>query len=452
MTPPTLTEQVEQWRHYLGRRPGVAASDVDELTDHLLASVDDLATRGLSDDEAFLVAVKRLGAQDDLARAFASEHSDRLWKQLVVADPEGHRAGRSAGPAVMLAFALVAGLAIALPLQRTVNTSSTNAWVWLLVALIGTAATLGAWFWWLRRPPVATVVAATVGVLAIFTAAGVFYPFEQGGMTQGLFLLHVPIVLWVVLGASWLGRDWRRVDRWMDYIRFTGELFIYYVLIALGGGVLVGLTAAIFGFVGIDVTEVLFRWVVPLGMGGALIVSAWLVEAKKSVIENIAPVLTGVFTPLFTLVMLAFLGALALTGNPVEADRGLLIAVDLLLVVVLALLVFSVSARPDHPGPRLQDWLSVALIVAALAVDAVVGFAIAGRIAEYGTSANKLAAVGENVVLAVALAVSAWLYLGFLRGRRPFAAVERWQAGYLAVIAAWAAIVALAFPVAFTFA
>ncbi len=102
MTTPTLDEQVDQWRHYLGRRPGVAASDVDELTDHLLASVDDLATRGLSDDEAFLVAVKRLGAQDDLARAFATEHSDRLWKQLVVADPDAPTAGRPTGPAVML--------------------------------------------------------------------------------------------------------------------------------------------------------------------------------------------------------------------------------------------------------------------------------------------------------------------------------------------------------------
>ena len=26
----------------------------------------------------------------------------------------------------------------------------------------------------------------------------------------------------------------------MDFVRFTGEWFIYYVLIALGGGVLIG--------------------------------------------------------------------------------------------------------------------------------------------------------------------------------------------------------------------
>jgi len=454
--PESLDTQVDQWRHYLGRRPGVAASDVDELTDHLLTTVEDLGGRGLSPDEAFLVAVKRLGAQDDLARAFATEHSDRLWKQLVVtgADP-ATPTGRPAGLGTMLAFAAAAGIMVALPLRALWTSAGSGAdavWLPVLVSMLGVAAVVAAWFWWQRRRVLAAVATATVGALAVFGVAGGFYPFTPAGMTLPLFLLHTPIALWIVLGASYLGRDWRRVDRWMDYIRFTGELFIYYVLIALGGGVLVGLTAAIFAFVGIDAMAVLGEWVVPLGAGGALIVSAWLVEAKKSVIENIAPVLTGVFTPLFTLVMLAFLAALALTGNPVEADRGLLIAVDLLLVVVLALLVFSVSARPVDAGPRLQDWASVALLVAALAVDAVVGFALAGRIAEYGTSANKLAAVGENVVLAVSLAVSLWLYTGFLAGRRPFVDVERWQARYLPVIAVWAAVVALAFPPVFGFA
>jgi len=42
---------------------------------------------------------------------------------------------------------------------------------------------------------------------------------------------------------------------------------------------------------------------------GAVIVSAWLVEAKQGVIENMAPVLTRVFTPLFAATLLAFLVA-----------------------------------------------------------------------------------------------------------------------------------------------
>ena len=68
---------------------------------------------------------------------------------------------------------------------------------------------------------------------------------------------------------------------------------------------------------------------------------------------------------------------------------------------------------------------------------------MAGRIGEFGASPNKLAALGMNVVLAVNLAVSAWWSLAFLRGRRPFGAVARWQARYLPVIGAWALVVAV---------
>ena len=38
----------------------------------------------------------------------------------------------------------------------------------------------------------------------------------------------------------------------MDFVRFSGELFIYYVLIALGGGVLTAFTVVMFNAIGID--------------------------------------------------------------------------------------------------------------------------------------------------------------------------------------------------------
>ena len=42
-----------------------------------------LTQAGLTEDEAFLVAVKRMGSLDAISREFAREHSERLWKQLV---------------------------------------------------------------------------------------------------------------------------------------------------------------------------------------------------------------------------------------------------------------------------------------------------------------------------------------------------------------------------------
>ena len=79
-----LEAQIDQWRGYVQRRQAISSADVDELEDHLRGQIDDLLATGLDDDEAFLVAVKRMGNLDAVSREFAREHSDRLWKQLVL--------------------------------------------------------------------------------------------------------------------------------------------------------------------------------------------------------------------------------------------------------------------------------------------------------------------------------------------------------------------------------
>ena len=88
----------------------------------------------------------------------------------------------------------------------------------------------------------------------------------------------------------------------------------------------------------------------------------------------------------------------------------------------------------------------------ALVVDAVVLVAMIGRTGEFGFSANKTASLGLNLILLANLAWATWLQLGFVRGRRGFGALERWQTGYLPVYLAWALVVVIAFPPIFGFA
>ncbi len=182
-----------------------------------------------------------------------------------------------------------------------------------------------------------------------------------------------------------------------------------------------------------------------------MVVAAWLVEAGQSVVENMAPVLTLLFTPVFTLVLLAFLGVGAWTGSGVAAERDVLIGFELLLVVVAGLILYAISARDPGQPPRLFDVLQLLLVVYALLVDAVALWAIAARIATFGFSPNKVAALGENLVLLVNLGGSAVVYGSFLARRTAFAALERWQTAYLPVYAAWAWIVVAAFPPVFGF-
>src|ERR687886_599815 len=312
----SLEEQIDRWRSYLRRRQAIHSVDVAELEDHLREQVAVLIDAGLATDEAFLVAVKRMGNLDDLSREFAR------------------------------------------------------------------------------------------------------------------------------------GR-WGQVGGRMDFIRFSGELFIYFVLIALGGGVLMASMRIIFQSIGIDVEPFFESWLLPCGAVGAVVVASWLVEAKQSVIENMAPVLTRLFTPLFAAVLVTFLGTLLWTGRAVDIERNALIAFDLLLVVVLGLLLYSVSARDPRSLPGAFDVVQVVLVVSALLADAVALWAIAARITDFGFSPNRVAALGENVILLVNLAWSAVLYIRFLRGRGSFTGLERWQTDYLPVYAVWAAIVVIAFPPVF---
>lgn len=113
--------------------------------------------------------------------------------------------------------------------------------------------------------------------------------------------------VWLAVGIAYVGGRWFEGGGRMDFVRFSGELFIYHVLIALGGGVLTAFTMMMFGAIGVDAEWIAEDWLVPCGAMGAVIVGSWLVEAKQRVTEHMAPVLTRLFTPLFTLVLLLVL-------------------------------------------------------------------------------------------------------------------------------------------------
>ena len=95
---------------------------------------------------------------------------------------------------------------------------------------------------------------------------------------------------------------------------------------------------------------------------------------------------------------------------------------------------------------RIFDGLQLLLVVSALVVDAVALSAISARISEFGFTPNRVAALGENLILLVNLGWTAWLYFRFMRHRGSFAALERWQIAYLPVYAIWAALVVVVFP------
>jgi hypothetical protein len=457
----SLEAQIVQWREYLRRRRAIEGPDVNELETHLRDQVGALTQAGLTEDEAFLVAVKRMGSLDALSREFALEHSERLWKQLVIVSGTDDGAkSRRTETLVVLSLVAAAAVIVKVPALFGVPLDPNQELppFYLRNASLFVFPLLAIYFMWKRGWNAPSRL-----WLALAFAAGAvcinFYPFETGvvnnapelGDTEVLAILHLPIALWLAVGFAYVRGLWFEDGGRMNFVRFTGELVIYFVLIALGGGVVTAFTFLMFGAIGMDPSWFVAGWLLPCGAAGAVIVCSWLVEAKQSVIENMAPVLTRLFTPLFATLLLVFLATMAWTGRPIDIQREVLIAFDLLLVLVVGLVLYSASARDPQAPPNLFDSLQLLLIVSALVVDIVALAAIASRISEFGFTPNRVAALGENVILLANLSGTAWLYAEFLRGRKPFRTVETWQTAYLPVYSIWAALVVLFFPPLFRF-
>lgn len=388
----------------------------------------------------------------DQPRSFEPAQVAGLWAMLGLGpDAAGRDARREF--VVMGALACAAAVAIKAPEVAGVEFENDGDFYLRNLSLL-VLPFLAGYFAWKRRlaPPMLTVVAAAFALPAVLVNV---YPFGDGrdpADTEVLVALHLPIAMWLVVGMAHAGGDWRSEAKRMDFVRFTGEWVIYYGLIALGGGVLAASTGGIFSAIGIDAGEFIGLWLVPCGAAGAVVVAGWLAESRQGVLERIAPVLTRLFTPLFAAMLASFLLAMALTRRGIDVGRGVLIFFDVLLALVLALVIYSVAARDPNAPRGLFDLLQLLLVTAALLVDLLVLGAIVGRLSDFGATPNRIAALGENLVLLANLAWTAWLYLGFWRGRRTFAALARWQTAYAPVYAVWLAAVVVVFPPVFGFA
>jgi hypothetical protein len=450
-----VEEQIVEWRAYVAGAPAVNGRDVDELEDHLRHQMAELVEAGLAPDEAFLIGVKRMGALDALSREFAREHSGRLWKQLVLAGDEPTRTESG----WVEAFAFAAAAAVAIQLARLAAGFPDEEPTWFarnlsvfvlpfLAAYFAHRRELGIRGWALAAAPF--VCAALVVNLYPWGGGSGTEAFATDSDTEVLAILFLPVALWFAVAFPYMGGTLRSHERRMDFVRFTGEWVIYYVLIALGGAVLMGLTAAVLEPAGVDVERVA-EWVIPSGAAGAVVVAAWLVESKQRVVENMAPVLTLLFTPLFAVMLACAAVVYAVTGLGGAFDRELLSVLDVLLVVVLGLVLYGMSARAPSTTPGWMDGIQLVAVVSALVLDLMVLGVMLSRIGDLGFTPNRTAALGLNLVLLVNLAGAALLSARFLRGRTTFHRLERWQTSYLFVFAVFAASVVVVLPLVFGF-
>jgi len=450
---------IADWKASLAGR-GLLQEERDELEDHLLSIMDELMQKGLSSDEALIIALGRLGHTESIGAEFSRIHAGRIWKQLVsgssssekmLTAANGKKSRKRTDPVWMLL--LLQLIVSQIPSFFGLPFSDQFADWYLINLNFLVFPVLYAYFYLQRKAGHTALV--LYGLLFISAAVSVNFQLNLGTQETSsaalLTAVHMPLFFWLLMLPLYTGTDeWLQPERQFDFIRFTGETFIYAVLIGCGVVVTAASAAFLFETIGIEGNEHAVRFLV-IGIIPLIpFTASALVEAKGHLIENFAPVLARIFLPAFLLIMIGFLAASWITGRAVSTDRELLIFIDLLLALVLAMILYTASI--DRNEDEAVSWDIVMLIssAAAVVIDAAALAAIAQRFALYGISPNRLAALGENILLLVNLCSLTVLFGLLLTGKIRRDKLFRIQGLFLGCYALWFLFVSLAFPLLFS--
>jgi hypothetical protein len=291
-------------------------------------------------------------------------------------------------------------------------------------------------------------------VAVVFACAVLFLlilPFDSKAQSVFLSILHMPVAYVALAGVLFTGGAWRDSDRRLSFVRYCGEWFILSSVLALGMTVLGTLTTALFEFADMDISYVYWEQIMLYAIVAVPLVALMLVDQVVAGRFRIAPLLAAVFTPLFLVTLLVYLAVVTVSGKDPFNDRDFLIVLNMLLMIVLGLCVFSVTERHPARAAGVFDFMSVALVAVTLVINGVALSAILFRLGSLGLTPNRIAVLGLNLLVFAHLAGIAWHYTRFLRKRGTFGGIEKWIVTWIPVYVVWCLIVAVGFPLIFWF-
>lgn len=74
-----LSDAIQKWRRNLAQSDAFDSNNLDELEAHLRDAIPALQAAGLSSEESFLIASRRIGARDALESEFGKINARRAW-------------------------------------------------------------------------------------------------------------------------------------------------------------------------------------------------------------------------------------------------------------------------------------------------------------------------------------------------------------------------------------
>lgn len=292
------------------------------------------------------------------------------------------------------------------------------------------------------------IVAGGLLVCAVYTA---LLPNSTSSASITMALIHLPLLLLTLLAISFMSERWEGVQSRLSFIQYIGEVGIYSVLILLGGMVLTGVTLGLFSLIGLSIEQWYMDYIVVLGLACAPLVATYLFDAIQKRQSKFSIILSNAFSPLFLVTILVYLIAAIYQGESPYSNRAFLIIFNGLLVVILAITIFSISGRERKNTTNITDFINMALIGATLMVNIVALSAIIFRWTEYGVTLNRVVVTGANLLIFIHLALLLKQYIKQVWYNAEPLELEATITKYLPVYSVWSVIVVVVLPIIFQY-
>lgn len=276
-------------------------------------------------------------------------------------------------------------------------------------------------------------------------------PDVQDSDTLVLSCIHLLVVLWAILGFSFVGEKQNHVKKRLDFLKFNGDLVVISALIYIAGAIMTGITIGLFSLIGFDIEEFYFQNIVAFGLPAVPIVGTYLIRNNPHLVGKVSPVIAKIFSPLVLVMLVIYLAAMVYAGKDPYNDREFLLIFNVLLAGVMAIIFFSVAETSGTKRSNAETWILLLLSAVTIVVNGIALSAILFRISEWGITPNRAAVLGANVLILVNLLLVTSRLFKATSKKAALDGVGRAIASYLPIYLFWAIIVTFLFPLIFGF-
>ena len=309
---------------------------------------------------------------------------------------------------------------------------------------------LASYFIWKRNAPIPRILFTAMA----FMIAAVYMnllPDLPNNDTIILACLHLPFLLWALMGINYIGLDLRNNESRLDFLRFNGDFLILSGILVIIGALFTAIVIGLFKAIGIKIEEFYFNYLAVFAGAALPIMSTFITQSNPSLVNKVSPVIAKITSPMVLMMLLIYLGAVLFSDKNPYNDRNFLLIFNVLLLGVMAIILFSLAENSkDHENPW-SLMILFALSLLTLVVNGIAFTAILFRISEWGITPNRLAILGANFLMLANLVFIAFRLFNRVVRKDEKSKVENAIANFLPIYVFWAMVVVFVFPLLFNF-